>query len=140
MIPIRSYNAYAQVDLSTKVATASPEQLVQMLYDGALKAIWAAQGHVRQENISEKGQSISKALAIIEELTISLNHEVGGEISKNLEALYDYMTGRLIQANVKSSLEALEEVEKLLSGLREAWVEIANLPDEAMAGTVAKAV
>ncbi len=140
MIPISSYNAYAQVDLSSKVATATPEQLVQMLYDGALKAIWSAQEHIRQKNIAEKGEAISKALAIIEELTTSLNHEVGGEISKNLEALYDYMTRRLVHANVKSSLEALEEVEKLLSGLREAWVEIANLPDEAMAGAVAKAV
>lgn len=140
MLPIGNYNTYAQVDLSSKVATATPKELVKMLYDGALKAIWTAEEHIRQQNVPGKIEAISKALAIIDELSGSLNHEVGGEISKNLEALYDYIARRLVDANIKSSLEPLEEVASLLSGLREAWVEIASLPDEAMAGAVAKAV
>ena len=148
MVPIGSYSVYAQVDLSSNVEAATPEKLIRMLYDGALKAILAAQGHIRQHNISKKGESISKALAILGELSGSLNHEVGGEILRNLEALYDYMTRRLIQANVESSLEALEEVEKLLSGLRDAWAELAahpeslpaNLPETSMAGVIAKVV
>jgi len=148
MVPIENYNIYAQVDLSSKVASATPEKLIRMLYDGALKSIWTAQEHTRQQNISEKGLSISKALAIIGELSGSLNHKVGGEISKNLEALYDYMTRKLLQANVESSLEALEEVENLLSGLRDAWTELSTHPeglsdhfsDRTMVGAIAKAV
>lgn len=144
MVPIESYSAYAQVDLASNVATATPEKLIRMLYEGALKAIWSAQEHTRQQNTSEKGQAISKALAILGELSGSLNHEIGGEISRNLEALYDYMSRRLLQANVENSLEALEEVEKLLSSLRETWVELLshpeNLSDKPMSGPLAKAV
>ncbi len=145
MVQIGSYSTYAQVDLSSKVATATPENLVRMLYDGALKAIWAAQEHTRMQNIAEKGQSISKALAILGELSGSLNHEVGGEISRNLEALYDYMTRSLLQANVENSQEGLEEIENLLTGLRDAWTEISVISENhpgrrSMAGAIAKAV
>ncbi len=132
MIPVGNYNAYAQVDLATTIAAATPIELVQMLYDGALKAIWAAQGHIMRKNISGKGESISKAIAIIEELNDSLNHDAGGDISRNLEALYDYMTGRLVRSNVDSDPAPLKEVEKLLSELSEAWEGIAKLPEEAL--------
>jgi len=139
MLSMESHRAYAKVDLTGNVASASPVRLVQMLYDGALKAIWAAQEHIKQQNVSGKGQSITKAIAIIGELDASLNHEVGGEISSRLSALYDYMTRRLLHANLKGDPLVLKEVEDLLSALREAWVEIANLPEEALNPAPAKA-
>ncbi len=140
MLSMGSHRAYAQVDLSGNVAAASPIRLVQMLYDGALKAIWAAQEHIKQQNVSGKGESITKAIAIVGELHASLNHEVGGEIAMSLSALYEYMTRRLLHANLKGDPQALKEVEQLLSALREAWVEIGNLPEEALETSKAKAV
>ncbi|MFQ5596577.1 MAG: flagellar export chaperone FliS [Nitrospiria bacterium] len=132
MIPNDRYHTYAQVDLSTSVATATPLRLIQILYEGALKSIRAARAHMKQQNISGKAEAIAKTIAIIEELNACLNHEVGGDISTNLEALYGYMTKRLVEGNLKNDTAPIEEVEKLLSGLREAWVELANLPEDAL--------
>lgn len=137
MNPAGSYNAYAQVDLSATVGTASPVKLIQMLYDGALKAIRVGQEQLKQGNISAKVESISKAIAIIEELNASLNPEVEGELSEKLASLYDYIIRRLVHANVNNDLAPLQEVEKLLSGIRDAWAQIANLPEEALQSAMA---
>src|SRR5437868_2539136 len=120
--PQSGANAYTKVGEETGVAAASPHQLIVMLFDGALVALRAAQQHMKNGNIPAKGQSISKAIMIIDGgLRASLNMEVGGDIAKNLSALYEYMSKQLLIANLKNQPETLEMVHGLLLDLKQAW-------------------
>lgn len=118
----RGVNAYANVGLETGIGAASPHQLVVMLFDGALVSVLSAQTHMKDGNIPAKGAAISKAITIIDNgLRAALDHKAGGEIAANLDALYDYMGRRLLQANLENNAGILEEVRKLLADLRETW-------------------
>ena len=116
--------AYNRVGITTDVPSASPHKLILMLFDGALHSIRSARMQIQHRNIAAKAENISKAIAIIGELNDSLNHDEGGEIAANLASLYDYMARRLVEANLKNQVEPLNEVDQLLSGLKEAWVTI----------------
>ncbi|MGI4718473.1 MAG: flagellar export chaperone FliS [Janthinobacterium lividum] len=123
----RGVNAYAKVGLETGVAAASPHKLIVMLYDGAMVALLSAINNMKASDIAAKGAAISKAITIIDNgLRASLDKSAGGEIAENLDALYDYMSRRLLQANLKNDVGAVEEVHGLLSNLREAWVTIGD--------------
>lgn len=115
-------NAYAKVGIETGVHAASPHKLVSMLFDGAESAVMMASQQMKRGDIAGKGASITKAIRIIEEgLRSSLDTKAGGEIAANLDSLYEYMVGRLLQANLKNSPELLDEVRKLLVDLKGAW-------------------
>lgn len=119
-------NAYARVGVETGVMGASPHRLIVLLYQGARQAIAQARMHLQQGNVADRGMAISKAIRIIESgLQQSLNLEVGGEIAGRLNALYSYMTRRLLEANIKQSETMLVEVDGLLATLEEAWLGIA---------------
>lgn len=119
--------AYRKIETDVAVETASPHQLILMLFDGAIAAITFAKTELAAGRIETKGLSISKAIDIIANgLKVSLELEAGGEIAKNLDALYDYMVRRLIQANRKNQVSALDEVVSLLQEIRSAWTEIAT--------------
>jgi flagellar protein FliS len=123
----RGVNAYAKVGLETGVAAASPHKLIIMLYDGAMVALLGAINNMKSNNVAAKGAAISKAITIIDNgLRASLDKSAGGEIAANLDALYDYMSRRLLHANIKNDLAAIEEVHGLMSDLREAWVAIGD--------------
>jgi flagellar protein FliS len=127
--PQSGANAYTKVGEETGVAAASPHQLIVMLFDGALVALRAAQQHMKNGNIPAKGQSISKAIMIIDGgLRASLNMDVGGDIAKNLSALYEYMSKQLLIANLKNQPETLEMVHGLLLDLKQAWETIGAKP------------
>lgn len=116
---------YVDVGVESSVHSADPHKLILLLYQGALLSLSAARNHMMRKEIAEKGKSISQAISIINEgLNASLNKEVGGEVAKNLAALYDYMTRRLLHANLHNDPEALDEVSKLLAELRGAWESI----------------
>lgn len=118
-------NAYAQISVDGSVATASPHRLITMLFDGALLSIATARGHMQRNEIAQKGTSISKAIAIIDEgLKLSLDLKAGGDLAQKLDALYEYMCLRLLMANLKNDFEPLDEVSSLLNELKGAWVEI----------------
>lgn len=118
-------NAYAKVGVETGVAAASPHKLIVMLFDGAMVAVMAAVHHMQSGDIAKKGESISKAISIIEGgLRASLDKKVGGEIALNLDALYEYMSNRLLIANLKNQPKILEEVYQLLKGLKDSWESI----------------
>ena len=121
----RGVNAYADIGVETGVIAASPHKLITMLFDGALIAIALGQKYMTAGDIKHKGESITKAILIIETgLRASLNKEVGGDIALNLDALYDYMGRRLFAANVENSIAILDEVHSLLEQLRNAWEQI----------------
>jgi flagellar protein FliS len=118
-------NAYAKVGMETGVVAASPHKLIVMLFDGALLALVTALQQMSAGNIAGKGQSISKAITIIDSgLRASLNKEAGGEIAESLDSLYEYMSNRLLQANLNNQAELINEVQILLKDLKGAWEAI----------------
>lgn len=119
-------NAYAKVGIETGVIAASPHKLIIMLFDGAIVAISNAAQHMKNGDIAAKGNSISKAISIIENgLRASLDKKAGGEIAVSLDALYDYMNNRLLTANIQNQPEYLVEVQNLLRDLKSSWEAIA---------------
>ncbi len=118
----RALSAYSTVDLESAVNSASPVQLIVLLYDGAISSLAKAKGYMQEMQFAEKGRLISKATNIIEGLRALLDFDRGGEISTNLNALYEYMKHRLAVANLKNDPEGVAEVMRLLNDLRGAWV------------------
>lgn len=113
--------AYAQVSVESAVMSASPHQLIEMLFDGANSALVRARLFLEQGDVVAKGEALSKAINIIDNgLKAGLDQEKGGEIATNLSELYDYMIRRLLQANLRNDAQAIEEVEGLLSNIAEA--------------------
>lgn len=122
-------NAYSRVGVETAISIANPHRLIAMLYEGALIAIAIGKGHMQRHEISLKGAAISKAISIIDEgLKISLDEKVGGELAVNLKALYEYMSQRLLESNLKNDEAGLDEVSGLLLELKSAWDEIGKQP------------
>jgi flagellar secretion chaperone FliS len=118
-------NAYAKVGVETGVIAASPHKLIVMLFDGAISSIVTAQMHIKAGNIAGKGQSISKAISIIDDgLRASLDKKVGGEIALSLDSLYEYMSKQLLLANLHNDMKKLDEVQRLLNDLKGAWLAI----------------
>ena len=116
---------YAKVGIESGVSAADPHKLISMLYQGALQAIANAKNGILRKDIAAKGSAISQAISIIGEgLNASLDKSVGGELVQNLSALYEYMNLRLLNANLKNDMEALDEVARLLSDLKGAWESI----------------
>jgi flagellar protein FliS len=121
-LAVSGVETYSRLEVETGVASASPERLVVMLYDGAIKAIGAAKAALAEKDVAARGAAVSKAIAIIEEgLRPALNMEAGGEIAANLLALYDYVSNRLLYANLKAHEPSLDEPLRLMSELRDAW-------------------
>jgi flagellar protein FliS len=113
--------AYNQVAVQTGVNDASPHRLIQMLLDAALEKIAKAKGFMSNKKIQAKGENIGLAISIIDVLRASLDMQAGGDISQNLESLYDYMTRRLTEANVTNDIAMLDEVANLLLPIKQAW-------------------
>ena len=117
---------YSQNAVQTRIESASPLRLIQMLLEGALGKIAAAKGHMDRGEIRPKGEQIGSAISILEGLKTSLDMEKGGEIARNLEDLYTYMERRLIEANRVNDTALLDEVSDLLKQIKEAWDAIAG--------------
>ena len=123
----RTASAYAQVSLETGVSDADPHKLILMLFEGALLQIGTAAIALENKDVPGKGMAISKAIEIIlNGLKVSLDYEAGGELAQRLGALYDYMTQRLLYANLHNSRPAMDEVTQLLTDLKSAWEAIGS--------------
>ena len=114
-------SSYKSISVSSAVEDATPHRLIQMLMEGALDKIATAKGYMLHHNAAEKGRHISWAISIISGLQASLDKEAGGEISANLDDLYDYMVRRLGQAGATNSPEILDEITALLVEVKSAW-------------------
>jgi flagellar secretion chaperone FliS len=125
----KSIAAYNKVHIENGVDVASPHKLILMLFDGAILSLGSAAQAIREGNTAEKGKLISATLGIISGgLQASLNLQIGGELSERLNGLYDYMSQRLLLANLHNDVGAITEVAGLLSELRSGWQEIASDP------------
>lgn len=123
---MRGANAYAKVGMESGVLSASPHQLIVMLFDAAQTSIRAARLHMQAGNIPEKGKAISRAVDIINRgLVEALDHERGGELAGRLGQIYDYVTRLLLQANLRNDQQSLDQAANLLEEIGSAWREIA---------------
>ena len=136
-IPNPGARAYARIGIESAVMSASPQQLLTMLFDGAKAAISMARHHMASGDVVAKGNAISKAVSIIDSgLKASLDAEAGGsagaELAANLSALYDYINQRLLYANLRNDPALLEEADRLLENIASAWREISGGPNGAL--------
>lgn len=120
-------NAYRATDASARVATASPHRLVQLMLESAIDRLAAARGHIERGRIAEKGESLSRALSIIDTLNASLDMDQGGAIAGNLRRIYEYSIRRLTEANIQADARIVVEVQGLLREIKAGWDEIAGL-------------
>ena len=116
----------AQAYQHTHVTSQSPLELVVLLYDGALRFLQMASDGTRRSDLAAKREGMSRGLAIIAELQNTLNLQEGGDVAKSLDGLYTYITGRLIDANVRRDPTPIDEAIRLLRPLRDAWAQIAS--------------
>ena len=123
------YSHYQQ----NQILSASPERLLLMLYDGAIRFTCQAIHGLEEENLALTHHGINKALAIISEFAETLDHEIGGEIAENLDALYAFMIRELTLANRHRDVDKLRTVEGLLRGLRDTWQEAIEINSRELA-------
>lgn len=118
---------YAQVGVESRLAGANAHQLVAMLFDGFQEAVAQARGAMRQRHPEAKGLAIGRAVRIIEEgLRAGLDLRAGGTLARDLDELYGYLAMRLTVANLRNDESALDECQRLMQPLAEAWAAIAG--------------
>ena len=115
-------NAYQKYK-TTSVQSASREKILLMLYEGAIRFTKLAIVAADEKKIAERGHNIGRAYDIVLELNNTLDHRVGGEISKNLEQLYMFITDQYQQANITGDPKHLREAIKILETLYDGWTK-----------------
>ena len=115
-------NAYQKYK-NTQIETANQEKLLIMMYNGAIKFSKQAKEAINRNDYEAVNNSLVRTQAILLELQATLDHQKGGEIAENLDALYDYMKRKLTDANVDKEKEPIDEVIDMLNELKETWIE-----------------
>ncbi|MCH7345838.1 flagellar export chaperone FliS [Pelomonas sp. CA6] len=129
----RASQMYSRVGVETDVLNASPHRLVTLLFDGAMDAMTQALGALQTGQGELKNRSLTRAVRILDEgLKAALNLE-SGSLAGDLRDLYAYLCLRLTQANLHSDAAAIEECQRLLQPIREAWISIGTRVDSAQA-------
>ena len=119
MNPYARPNAYRE----NSIMTASPEQLVVMLYDGAGRFLRQAEGSMIDGSWLQASEKLSRAEAIIDELLATLDMDAG-EVADRLQSIYIFCKTRLIEARIERDAVRVDQVARLLSELREAWSQV----------------
>ncbi|MCM3079657.1 flagellar export chaperone FliS [Brevibacillus invocatus] len=121
------------------IQTATADRLLIMLFEGALRFLKESMEAIDKRDYTTANNKNIRVQNIVNELIITLNHEVGGDISKNLLAIYQYVLERLIEANIKKDRAILEEVYVHLKELHEAFKEAAQIvrSEKGRSGTLA---
>jgi flagellar secretion chaperone FliS len=125
---------YAQAYRAAAVLTASPGQLVLMLFDGALKSMAMARDAFGRppsdfRRIEAIHRHLTKAQSILAELQGGLDMKAGGEFAETMHRLYDYHMRRLFEANIRKQEQPVIEVEDLVRQIRDAWAEMLSKRD-----------
>lgn len=121
---LKGINAYQKGSLKQEVSAADPHKLTLLLLQGAMDKIAYAKGAIDRKNFEAKSENITKAVSILIYLRDTLNMEVGGELSSNLFALYNYIIERINEAHMSNLTSMLDESYSLLEPIRDAWVQI----------------
>ena len=120
-VTVRGVDAYRR----TEAQSASPMQLVVMLYDGALRFLSEARAAQTTGDLARRAHALRRVTAIVAECHSTLDLERGGAVAADLDRLYSYISTRLLDVTVHRDATALEEVHKLMTTLRQAWAEAA---------------
>lgn len=112
---------YRDTALASAITDADPHRLVALLLSGASDRIRLAEACMAQGDQARKGKAIGEVCAILGHLNGSLDHEAGGAIAGSLSSLYDYLQGRMIDANLNNDTAALHEALSLLGEIESAW-------------------
>ncbi len=110
----------------TAIMSASKEKVMLMLYEGAIRFTKMAIQAAENNNIPERGKNILKAYDIILEFQASLNHNVAGDLPKQLDQLYAYMLEQYSKANMTGNIESLQSCQKVLENLYDGWNQVIN--------------
>ena len=120
---------------AVKIQTASPAQIMIMLYDGAIRFSLVAKKKIEEKDYAAKGTYIGKVQAIVSELMSSLDFSIAPELCSRLEQLYIYIIEQLTISNLELKTEPLDVVVELLKTLREGWSEaLTSLPTDPTIG------
>jgi flagellar secretion chaperone FliS len=127
----RPGNAYTRVGLETEVHDASPHRLIAMLFDGLFSALAQAEGALASSQRELKNAALMRAVRIVDEgLKAGLNLEQGGELAAQLHGIYNFCCVRLTHANLRDDAEAIREVRRILTPVRDAWTQIAPVHEQ----------
>lgn len=116
-----------------EILTATPAEILILLYEGAIRFLNLAKAGMEEGNVEKYHNNLLKAQRIIVEFMTSLDMEIGGEVSKNLYALYEYYYFRLVQANIKKDITMVEEVLSHLRDLKATWEEAIKIAAKELA-------
>lgn len=119
--PYRQYQEQA-------IKTASPDKLIVMLFDGAIRFSGKAKNHINEKNFEEAGKEIYRCQDIIDYLLNTLNPQV--PIAGEIERMYDYILHNFLQANITKDIKYLEEAERYLKDFRETWKKVGEITRE----------
>ncbi|MGS1012096.1 flagellar export chaperone FliS [Rhodanobacter sp. UC4450_H17] len=126
--------AYQQVRSHGGVESADPHGLITLLMDGALERLVKARAHMMRGETGPKGETISRCIEIIGGLRDALDRKADPTLVDRLDSLYEYMSRRLLQANLRDDAGIIDEVSRLMQQVRDSWVQIAPAPAGRVAG------
>ncbi len=126
-VHFKAIEDYANGSATSRALVADKVALIQMLFDGLVDSLASAMGHLEHSAIEPKCQALTRASRIVVGLKGALDHSQGGDLSRNLDELYDYALRRIMQGNLKNDLEAVKEVHSLMSEIRQAWKQVPGL-------------
>ena len=123
----KAIDSYGEVNVVSGVNSADNIQLIQMLFDGLVESLKAAEGQIKRGEISAKAKSLARASKIVLGLQNALDFDEGGEIASNLNELYSYVVRRLFHVNAHNDIDALLEIHGLMEEIRQAWKSVPSL-------------
>ena len=126
-VHFKAIEGYGEGNRTSQALVSNKVELIQMLFDGLIESLVTARGHIEHGSIEDKNKSLTRAGRIVIGLQGALDLDKGGELAGNLHELYSYVTRRLIHVNARNDLAALQEVQTLMSEIRQAWRDVPNL-------------
>lgn len=123
-------NPYLDRYQNNQIATAKPEQILILLYDGAIRFVYRAAAAIDANNAEQKNININKTVAILSEFSATLDHTIGGQVAADLTALYNFMIRELTVVNRTNDLNRLENVRSILTELRDTWAQAVKMKPE----------
>lgn len=130
-------NQYVKQYQKANIETASREQILIMLYDGAIQFLNKARTAMENKDFENTHNNLIGAQNIIQEFINSLDHEVAPQLAENLTSLYEYFLRRLVQANMKKQIEPIDEVLKYLKSLKATWEQAIQIAQKEAQNEVA---
>ena len=128
-----SYSRQATSYRETEVLTATPGQLVVLLYDHLLVSLRRARVAMEAGDADQQSDQLEKGRNVLTELLVTLDRERGGEVAANLSALYSFLLGELIQVGVRGDVARLDRVSHMIGELRDAFAQLSTTPAAAAA-------